>query len=93
MLIVRRLFENPDRGVDRSIPNSLQYVPRNPSSSCCYFLELANGVQNYPGVLKYLPRDNEIIQPTLLLQEERGDWGEQPDLVVESCKTVFDVPH
>ena len=40
---------------------------------CCSFSELANGALNCPGARKYLPRDNEIIQPTLLLQEERGD--------------------
>lgn len=57
------------------------------------FWSWADGVQNYLGALRYLPRDNEIIQPTLLLQEAKGDWGEQPDWVVESCEAMFDVPH
>lgn len=93
MLIVRHLFENPDTGVGRSVPGSPQHVLRDPSPSCFSFLKLENGVLNCPGALKYLPRDNEIIQPTLLLQEDGGEWGEQPVLVVESCKAMFGVPH
>lgn len=66
---------------------------RDLSLLCCCFLEMANGLQSYLRAPKYLPRDNEIIQPTFLLQEKRGDEGEQPDSVVKSCKAMFGVPH